>query len=302
MQPSTSKSIAITGASGLIGSALSRHLQDNGHRVLRFVRRPAISADEISWDPRSGHVDTASLVGVDAVVHLAGAGVGDRRWTPAYKREILESRTQGTTALAAALAGMSDGPRVLISGSAIGFYGDTATMRVDESGEQGEGFLADVVAQWEAAAAPAVEAGVRVAFIRTGLVATPRGGAFGRMLPLFRLGLGGPLGGGRQFWSLITLTDEVRAIAFLLDHDLSGPFNLTAPDAPTNAAFTKALGRALRRPAVFPVPGFALRLVLGEFSSEVLGSARVHPQRLLDAGFTFSAVGADAIAASLRER
>ncbi len=289
--------IAITGASGLIGSALASSLRNDGHEVLEFVRRAARQPHEISWNPATGAVDTSALHGIDAVVHLAGAGVGDRRWNAAYKRTILESRVLGTQTIARAVA--QAGVPVLISGSAMGYYGDTGATAVDESAPRGAGFLAEVVEAWEAAAAPAIESGVRVAFIRTGLVMTPRGGALSKMLPLFKLGLGGRLGTGRQYWSTISLRDEVAAIKFLIEHDVRGPFNLVAPASATNAEFTRSLAAALRRPALLPVPAIALKLVLGEFSSEVLGSQRVIPTRLLEAGFKFKDASLDAITASV---
>ena len=276
--------IAITGSTGLIGSALIPHLLNNGHDVTRLVRGMPRTAGELQWSPGQ-ELDPTTLAGVDAVVHLAGAGVGDRRWTPAYRQEILRSRTEGTHTIAAAVA--AAGVPVLISGSAIGFYGDTGETAVDEQGPQGAGFLADVVAAWEAAAQPASDAGARVACIRTGLVASTQGGAFGKTLPLFKLGLGGPLGSGRQYWSSISMQDEVRAIEFLITHPVAGPVNCTAPTPVTNAEFTAALGRALHRPALLPVPAFALRIAVGAFASEILASQRVVPQRLLEAGFTF---------------
>jgi hypothetical protein len=280
--------VAITGSSGLIGSALSADLARDGHQVVRLVRGPSRSAGEVSWDPIGGHVDLAGLAGSDAVVHLAGAGVGDRRWSDAYKREILDSRVRGTTAVAHAVAALDPAPAVLVSASAVGFYGDTGDHAVDETAPRGEGFLAEVVEAWEAAAEPARAAGVRVAHPRTGLVVARGGGAWKRMLPIFRMGAGGRLGGGRQYWSFISLTDEVRALRHLIEHpDLTGPVNLTAPTPVTNAEATHALAQALHRPAVLPVPAAALRAVLGEFSVEVLGSQRVLPTRLLASGFAF---------------
>ena len=279
--------IAITGASGLIGTALVPFLRADGHEVLRLVRRPATAPDEVSWDPRAGTVDMAGLAGVDAVIHLAGVGVGDKRWSDSYKAEILGSRIDGTTTIAHAVATLDPKPAVLISASAIGYYGDTGDRAVDESAAKGEGFLADVVATWEASADEARAAGVRVVHPRTGLVMARKGGAWGRLLPLVRLGVGGRLGNGRQYWSFITLADELRALAFLLTADLSGPVNLTAPTPATNAEVTKAMGHQLHRPTVFAVPAIALKTVLGEFSSEVLGSARVLPRALLAAGFSY---------------
>lgn len=292
--------VAVTGASGLIGSALVEDLRRDGHEVLRLVRRPAGAADEITWDPKAGSVDLDRLAGVDAVVHLAGAGVGDRRWTAAYKREIRESRVLGTGTIARAVAALDPRPRVLVSASAIGFYGDTGDRAVDETAPKGRGFLADVVEDWERAADPAREAGIRVAHPRSGLVVARRGGAFGRIRLIFSTGLGGRLGTGRQWWSFITLDDEVRALRWLIDSELAGPVNLTAPEPATNAQVSKAIGRVLHRPAVLPVPAVAIRLVLGEFASEVLGSARVLPARLTAEGFAFRHPDVDAAVSVLR--
>jgi uncharacterized protein len=280
--------IAVTGASGLIGSALVPHLRGSGHDVMRLVRRPAASVDEISWDPRSGSVDLTRLEGTDAVIHLAGAGVGDHRWTDAYKREILDSRVDGTHTIVTAMTALEKRPAVLVSASAIGWYGDTGDRPVDESAPAGRGFLADVVRAWEAAAGPAAAAGIRVVHPRTGLVVSSKGGAWARMLPLFKAGLGGKLGSGRQYWSWISLRDEIRALVFLLENEaLSGPVNLTAPTPLTNAEVTSIMGTVLHRPTLLPAPAFALKAALGEFSTEVLGSARVIPSVLESTGFTF---------------
>ncbi|MCW2945594.1 MAG: NAD-dependent epimerase/dehydratase [Actinoallomurus sp.] len=291
--------IAITGSTGLIGSALVRTLRDEGLAVLRLVRHRAAADDEIQWDP-FGDVDTAALEGVDAVVHLAGAGLGDRRWSQSYKREIRDSRVEGTRTLSRALAGLERRPAVLVSGSAVGFYGDTGDVTVDESAPQGEGFLAGVCRDWEAAARPAADAGIRVVHPRTGLVLSREGGLLGKVLPLFRVGLGGRLGGGGQWMSWISLTDHVAALRFLIDGDLEGPVNLTAPEPVTNAAYTRAVGRALHRPAPFIVPAAALRLALGGFADEgALVSQRVLPGRLGKAGFTFQHPGLDAALAGI---
>ena len=279
--------IAVTGSSGLIGSALVPVLRTDGHDVVRLVRREPAKADEVRWDPNGRTVDLAGLAGTEAVIHLAGAGVGDHRWTDAYKRTIRESRTEGTATIAHAIARLNPLPRVLVSASAIGFYGDTGDRAVDETGPRGEGFLAGVVEAWEAAAAPARDVGIRVVHPRTGLVMSSRGGAWARLLPLVKLGVAGRLGSGRQYWSFITLADEVNALRYLLDSPLDGPVNLTAPEPATNAEITRAMGRALHRPTVLPAPAFALKIVLGEFSSEVLGSARVLPHALMQAGFAF---------------
>lgn len=281
--------VGVTGASGLIGSALVPVLKDRGHDVVRLVRRAPSAPDEIRWDPETGEVDLAALNGVEGIIHLAGAGVGDKRWTPAYKRMILLSRVNGTDTIARAMAHLEPRPRVLVSGSAIGYYGDTGDREVTETSPQGAGFLADVVAQWEAAAAPAQDAGIRVAFARTGLVVSDQGGAWKRLLPIFRLGLGGKIGSGHQYWSFISLRDEVNALITLLeDEAYSGPVNLTAPAPVTNAEVTAAMGRVLGRPTVLPVPAFALKIALGEFSDDVLGSQRVIPTVLERQDFTWS--------------
>jgi uncharacterized protein len=279
--------IAITGASGLIGGALVPHLRAQGHEVLRLVRRTSGAPDEVTWDPMGGTVEVGGLVGVDAVVHLAGAGVGDHRWTDAYKATIRDSRSVGTATLATALASMDRPPSVLVSGSAIGFYGDTADTAVDETAPAGSGFLADVVVAWEAAAQPARDAGIRVVHPRTGLVVAGRGGAWAKLWPLVRLGVGGRFGSGRQWWSFISMRDELAALTYLVDRPLEGPVNLTAPHPVTNAEMIRAMGQLLRRPTVLPVPAKALEIALGEFSSEILGSIRVLPTRLLEAGFEF---------------
>ncbi|MFI2436901.1 TIGR01777 family oxidoreductase [Streptomyces sp. NPDC018693] len=284
--------IAVAGASGLIGSALVRSLTADGHEVVRLVRRAARGGDEARRDPEREYVDPAGLAGCDAVVNLAGAGVGDRRWTAAYKRRIHDSRVLGTRALARAVAGLDERPRVLVNGSAIGFYGETGTRVVDEGAPAGSGFLPEVCVAWEGAAAPAEAAGVRTVFVRTGLVVARGGGAWARLFPLFRAGLGGRMGDGRQYWSYIALHDEVAAIRHLLDRDdLSGPFNLSAPEPLTNREITAAMGRVLRRPTLVAVPAPVLRGVLGEMAGDVLGSARVVPRRLLESGFSFAFPG-----------
>jgi uncharacterized protein (TIGR01777 family) len=275
--------IAVTGASGLIGTALVGYLKSQGHTVQRLVRRAAVSSEEITWDPIAGTVDMEALAGVDAVIHLAGAGVSDKRWTKKYKSEILNSRLLGTTTIAKAVAIVK--PQVFISASAIGWYGESGNRAVVESDRVGDDFLAAVCREWESAADLAGE--VRTVKLRTGLVLDPTGGALGKMLPLFRFGLGGKLSNGKQWWSWITLHDQIRAIAFLLENKVSGPVNLTSPNPVTNSEFTAGLARALHRPALFPVPGFALKIVLGGFSAEVLGSKKVMPQVLTEAGFTF---------------
>ena len=281
--------VAVTGASGLIGSALVPALRARGHEVVRLVRRAPSAPDEVRWDPAAGTVDLAGLQGIDAVVHLAGAGVGDKRWTEAYKKEIRDSRVQGTTTIAQAMASLDPRPKVLVCGSAIGYYGDTGDRAVTEESPQGAGFLADVVADWEASAKPAIDAGIRVPFARTGLVVSSKGGAWKRLLPIFRLGVGGKVGSGKQYWSFISLRDEVAAlIALLEDERYRGPVNLTAPNPVTNAEVTAAMGRVLGRPTALPVPAFAIKAALGEFSQDVLGSQRVLPQVLEGDGFNWS--------------
>ncbi|MFE4455472.1 TIGR01777 family oxidoreductase [Streptomyces sp. NPDC056796] len=294
--------IAVTGSTGLIGATLVRSLRADGHEVVRLVRRPATTGDEVEWDPKRQYVDVAGLVGCDAVVHLAGAGVGDHRWTEAYKREIRDSRVLGTAAVAEAVASLDTPPKVLLSGSAIGFYGDTGDRAVDEGAPPGEGFLPSVCVEWEEATAPAEEAGVRTVHARTGLVVSRRGGAWGRLFPLFRAGLGGRMGNGRQYWSFIALHDHVAALRHVLDTEtLSGPVNLTGPSPVTNAEVTAAMGRVLSRPTLFTAPAPALKLALGEFAGDVLGSQRVLPGQLLDSGFVFAFPGIDdAIRAELR--
>lgn len=273
--------IAVTGASGLIGSALVGHLKSEGHTVQKLVRRAPVAADEVQWDPKTGFVDLEPLRGVDAIIHLAGAGVGDKRWSKRYKSEILNSRLLGTTAIANAVKELQ--PQVFISSSAIGWYGESGNRTVVESDTSGDDFLAAVCREWEAAAD--IAENVRTVKVRTGLVLDPTGGALGRMLPLFRFGLGGKLGNGKQWWSWITLHDYIRAIDFLLTHEISGPVNLTAPNPVTNQEFTSALARAIHRPAIFPAPAIALKIALGGFSIEILGSKKVEPKVLTESGF-----------------
>ncbi|MGY0023472.1 TIGR01777 family oxidoreductase [Streptomyces sp. cg35] len=292
--------IAVAGASGLIGSALVRSLTADGHDVLRLVRRAPRTAEEVRWDPKKTYVDTDGLAGCEAIVNLAGAGVGDHRWTDAYKREIRDSRVLGTTALAEAAATLDTPPRVFLNGSAVGYYGDTGSQAVDESAPAGEGFLPSVCVEWEAATAPAHQAGIRTVTARTGLVVSRDGGAWAKLFPLFKAGLGGRMGDGRQYWSYIALHDHVAALRHLLDTEaLSGPVNLTAPHPATNREVTAAMGRVLHRPTLFPAPAAALRLALGEMAGDVLGSTRAVPTRLLESGFEFAFPGLEqAIAAA----
>jgi len=275
--------IAVTGSTGLIGSALVGHLKAEGHTVQRLVRRPALTAEEVTWDPKKGTVDLAALEGVDAIIHLAGANVGDKRWSKKYRAEILNSRLLGTTTIASAVNTLK--PSLFICASAMGYYGETGNRAVIESDRPGNDFLATVCKEWEGAAD--LVSDVRTVKLRTGLVLDPADGALGKMLPLFRFGLGGKMGSGKQWWSWITLHDVIRAITFAIESDISGPINLTSPNPATNQEFTAALARALRRPALLPVPGFALKIALGGFSAEILGSKKVLPQALTDAGFTF---------------
>lgn len=279
--------VAVSGASGLIGTALSAELAAAGADVVTLVRREARAASEVSWDPASA-LDPAVLTSVDAVVHLSGAPIAAKRWTPARKAELRASRITSTKTLAAALAAAAPPPRVLICGSAIGYYGDTGDVLVDEDNQAGSGFLPDLVRDWEAATEAAAAAGVRVVNIRSGVVLAAEGGMLARLMPPFKLGLGAKIGSGSQYLSWISLTDEVRAIRFAIDkQEVSGPVNLTAPEPATNADFTKALAKALRRPAMFTLPSPVLRAALGELASELLASARVVPTRLLQAGFAF---------------
>jgi uncharacterized protein (TIGR01777 family) len=296
--------IAISGSSGLIGTALTTRLRADGHTVMPMVRTTAREG-EIHYDPRAGQLDPEHLIGVDAIVHLAGAGIGDRRWTAAYRREILESRTLSTSLIARSMAEVVNrgGPRTLLSGSAIGFYGATDDQELNERSDAGDGFLADVCQEWEAATSPADDAGIRVAHLRTGIVLSPAGGALKKLLPLFRFGLGGRMGSGRQWQSWISIDDQVSAIAFLLTADISGPVNLTAPTPVTNSEFTKVLAEALSRPALLPIPSFGPRLLLGRALADALlfTGQRVLPDRLTEAGFSFEhSTLAEAFASLLR--
>jgi hypothetical protein len=282
--------VAVTGSTGLIGTPLVRALRADGHRVLRLVRsRPVSGGDEVYWNPALGEIDTAALEGVDAVVHLAGENVGQPPWTEDRKRRIMDSRVQGTTLIARTLAGLSPRPRVLVSASATGYYGDRGDEVLDESASSGSGFLAEVCRAWEASAEPARAAGIRVVHPRIGVVLTAGGGALEKLLTPFRLGVGGKLGTGKQWMSWVALHDVVEALRFALRADgLAGPANLTSPAPATNEEFTRALGHVLGRPTVFSVPQFALRLALGQMADEaLLASQRAVPDRLREAGFTF---------------
>ncbi len=282
--------VVVTGSSGLIGSALKGALERAGHRMIPMVRSAA-SGDAIHWDPDRGEIDSGALEGVGAVVHLAGEGIGARRWNDEHKARVKDSRTRGTSLLAQTLAKLNKAPSVLVSGSAVGYYGDRGDEVLTETSRPGNDFLADVCTAWEAAAAPAKEAGIRVAHIRTGIVLSGRGGVLPRMIMPFKFGVGGKLGSGRQWMSWISLEDEVGAILHLLgDDSLAGAFNLTAPNPVTNGDMTKAIGEALHRPTLIPAPAFALKAALGpEMAGELLlVSQRALPTRLLDNGFTFA--------------
>lgn len=284
----TTLSVGITGSTGLIGTALSAHLRSIGHTVVPIVRRTP-SSGEIEWQPTEDRLDAGALAPLDAVVHLAGAGIGDHRWTDAYKQTLMESRTVPTSLLARRMA-ESGGPTTLISGSGVSFYGDRPDGEIDETAEGGEGFLVDVVRAWEGATRPAEDAGIRVAHIRSGIVLTPKGGALKRMLPLFRLGLGGKYGDGKQWMSWISMTDQVGAITHLLTGRASGPVNLTAPTPVRGDEFADTLGDVLNRPNFFPVPKFGPRLVVGRELADTLlfEGQRALPRALLDDGYEFA--------------
>jgi uncharacterized protein (TIGR01777 family) len=297
--------ILVSGASGLIGSALVRVLRAEGdgaaHEVVRLVRHDAAAADEIGWAPDRGVAPKKSeLEGIDAVVHLAGAGLGDHRWTDDYKREIEDSRVGPTALLATALAGLDRKPSVFLAGSAIGYYGDTGDTIVDEVSPPGADFLSQVCVKWEAAAQPARDAGIRTVELRTGIVVSTKGGLLGKTLPLFRGGLGAKLGSGKQYVSWIARPDHISAMRFLLDAtDLAGAVNLTAPHPVTNAAYTKELASAVHRPS-WPIgpPASVLKAAIGGFADSIVTGQRVVPTRLLGAGFEF---GYPALDVALRE-
>ena len=282
--------VLVTGATGLIGRTLTHALESRGDTVIPVTRSPSAPGPSVRWDPLRGRLDPADVAGSDAVVHLAGEGIGDKRWTETHKARVLDSRVRGTTLLAETIAGLDRPPSVMVSASAVGFYGDRGDEILTERSGSGDDFLSGVCRQWEESTLPASEAGIRVARIRTGLALSPEGGIFPRVLLPFRLGFGGRLGTGAQWWPWITLQDEVRAILYLLDDEgRSGPFNLSAPNPVTNAEFTRTLSDVLRRPGFLAVPSAALKLVLGrEMADElILVSQRVVPRNLLDAGFTF---------------
>lgn len=285
--------IAVTGSSGLIGTALLAELRRAGHRAIPVVRPDSAStADSLHWDPSRGEIDAAGFEGLDGVVHLAGTGIGDRRWTPEQKRRVVESRTGPTTLLAETLAGLAKPPGVLVSGSAIGWYGNRGEEVLTEASAapREPDFLSDVCTQWEAATAAAESAGIRTVHLRTGVVLAAEGGVLKRMVLPFRLGLGGRIGSGRQYMSWIALDDEIGAILHALTHaEISGPLNATAPSPATNAEFTETLGRVLKRPTVFPTPVPALKLAYGTelVRHLLLEGQRVMPARLEATGYSF---------------
>jgi uncharacterized protein (TIGR01777 family) len=280
--------VAVTGASGLVGTALVPFLAAEGHDVVRLVRRPPRSEDEARWDPERGEIDRAALAGVDAVVHLSGANLAEGRWTPARKAVLQASRVGPTRLLAEALAGLSRPPGVLVAASAIGYYGSRGDAWRDETSEPAGDFLGRLVAEWESASEPAARAGIHVVRLRSGVVLTPRGGVLGRMLLPFRAGIGGTLGSGTQYMSWIAIDDLLGVVRHALTEALSGPVNAVAPTPVTNREFTKTLGRVLGRPTLFAAPAFALRLALGEMAdAAVLASIRVRPDRLLQSGYRF---------------
>lgn len=283
--------VLIAGASGFLGKALAADLATHGHSVNTLVRRPATSASEFEWHPERGELDSATLQGVDAIISLSGAGIGDKRWNAAYKQELLDSRMQPTATIAATLAGLPPErrPRAFLSASAIGYYGERGDQPLSETAGVGTGFLADLVQQWEAATVPAEAAGVRVVTLRTGLVLSAGGGLLKRLVPLFKIGAGGKLGSGTQYQAWISLADEIGAIRHVLESEtISGPVNLAGPRPVTNDEFSRTLAAVLHRPALVPTPAFALRLALGEFADEgVLVSQRVIPEKLTASGYRF---------------
>src|SRR5918997_1661859 len=280
--------VLISGATGLIGSALIPELESGGHQTTRLTRSPR-SGGDVRWSPDAGEIDVSRLEGHDAVVHLAGESIGEGRWTREKKRRILESRTRGTRLLAEKVANLSEPPRVMVGASAVGYYGDRGNELLREDSGPGNNFLAEVCQVWEKAADPAREAGIRVVHTRFGVVLSPKGGALGTTLPIFKLGGGGRIGSGRQYWSWVALDDVVGSIIHALENDsVEGPVNVGSPDPLTNAEYTKVLGKVLNRPTVFPLPAPAARLMLGEITDELLlASARVEPVRLQEAGYYF---------------
>jgi uncharacterized protein (TIGR01777 family) len=279
--------IAVAGSSGLIGGALCRSLRERGDDVIRLVRRRPEHSSEVQWDPSTRHLAPEVLDGVDAVVNVAGASLGAHRFTPAFKAEVIRSRTDGTTALARAIAATGR-PIHLLNGSAVGYYGDRGDEVLTERSSAGSGFLVDVVHAWEGATEPAEESGAPVSLLRTGIVLAPEGDAIKALLRLTRLGLGGPLGNGRHYWPWITLEDHVRAVQHVLDNALAGPVNLTGPDPARQRDIVAEMGRQLHRPTLLPAPRLALRLIVGEMAENIVSSQRAVPARLLDSGFEFN--------------
>lgn len=290
----------LAGASGFLGSALRDSLVRDGHTVTSLVRHAPRTPEQVQWRPDRGELDPTALRGADAVICLSGAGVEDKRWTDEYKQVLRSSRIDSVATIARALA-TDRGSAVLVSASAVGYYGDSGAETVDEAAPPGDGFLARLCVDWEDAAAPARDAGVRTAQLRTGLVLARHSGLLARLAPLFKLGLGGRIGNGEQYWPWISVTDEIAAIRHVVEAGLSGPVNLTGPAPVTNSDFAATLGRVVHRPALLPVPGFALRIALGEFAGDVVIGQRAIPSKLLDSGFTFAhATLADALRAELR--
>lgn len=279
--------IAVAGSSGLIGGALCRSLRERGDDVIRLVRRRPEHSSEVQWDPSTRHLAPEVLDGVDAVVNVAGASLGAHRFTPAFKAEVIRSRTDGTTALATAIAATGR-PIHLLNGSAVGYYGDRGDEVLTERSSAGSGFLVDVVHAWEGATEPAEESGAPVSLLRTGIVLAPEGDAIKALLRLTKLGLGGPLGNGRHYWPWITLEDHVRAVQHVLDNALAGPVNLTGPDPARQRDIVAEMGRQLHRPTLLPAPRLALRLIVGEMAENIVSSQRAVPARLLDSGFEFN--------------
>jgi len=282
--------VAVTGSSGLIGTALVASLRADGHQPVRMLRdNNRNDGSTLHWDPARGELDPKGLEGIDAVVHLAGAGVLDKRWTDARKKELVDSRVVSTTLLADTLASMGSPPPVLLSGSAIGFYGDRGNQALTEASDPGTDFLAGLCKAWEGATQPAKTAGIRVAHLRSGLVQSAEGGMLGKTLPLYKLGIGGRLGPGTQWWSWISIADEIGAIRFLLEADVTGPVNLTAPEPVTNLDYTRTLGAVLGRPTLIPTPMLGPKLLLGsEAAQTIVDSQRVLPRVLEDAGYQFA--------------
>jgi len=283
--------VAVSGSHGLIGNALCNYLASSGHTVFRIVRgRSTGDSNSITWDPKAGTIDKEKLNGIDAVVHLAGENIASGRWTAEQKRKIKESRITGTSLIAKTISALAQKPEVVLSGSAIGYYGNRGDELLTEASNPGFGFLAEVCREWEDSMTPAAQAGIRVANLRTGVVLSPKAGALQKMLPIFKLGGGGIIGDGRQYMSWVSLDDELKAIEFLLtNRSIQGPVNLVAPNPVTNSEFTATLGRIVHRPTILPLPGFAAKIIMGEMAEELLlASQKCQPTKLLNSGFKFS--------------